>query len=130
MSNYGEDLKDEDAKVIEYIRSQQEGEFKPAIPDGTSSHLSDLLTRLLQFDPCRRIAFDTFYHHLFIRPMPSKNETPDVSTVMPDDAPGDNIDHVIMYLEAIQANIEGLRRILKRLQSNDSKVTNHTSHNI
>ena len=105
------------------------GEFKPAIPDGTSSHLSDLLTRLLQFDPCQRIAFDTFYHHLFIRPTPSKNETPDVSTVMPDDAPGDTIDHVIMYLEAIQANIEGLRRILKRLQSNDSKVTNHTSHN-
>ena len=117
------------AKVIEYIRSEQDGEFKPAIPDGTSALLSDLLTRLLQFDPRQRFEFDAFYHHPFIRPTLSKAETPDVSTVMPDDAPGDSIDQVIMYLEAIQANIQGLCKILKRMQTNDTKATNHLSHN-
>lgn len=111
------------SKVLEYIRRQQSDgqEFDPVVPEETSDQLKDLLERLLKADPAKRMTFDEFYHHPFIRPVAASHTTrPDVSSLL-DDAPIDLIDQSLAYLEAIQANIQGLCCLLRKYRDSVSR---------
>ena len=107
--------------VMQHMRYRRQQEFSFPIPDETSPGLTDLMQRLLRFDPNERIAFDDFYHHTFIRP-PAPKPAPDASVCESVDdsisATDDLIDETVALLQQLRLNLQHMCSVLNKFKKN------------